>query len=390
MAGSSAIVVGAGVMGLATGCALAARGARVSVLDRYQVAHARGSSHGLTRAIRHEYGPDAIYTAMVARSLPLWDALARETGRHLYTETGVLALGQEQDGHTLPGLETMRAAGLPVERLTPEECTRRFPQFVAARYGAITYNSVGGMLHASECLLALAQRLRALGGELRDETPVEAVEGVGAGARVRLAGGEILTADRVVVTVGPWIQDLLPELRLPVRATHQQVMYLGGLPADRFGVGAFPVFLADMEYYGFPLQGPGWFKVASHIFGATHDPNMPQTIDLAEIERVREWLRGVIPEAANAPLAATDACMYDLVPDEDFILDVHPAAPGVTVGSGFSGHGFKFGVLIGELLAALALGEEPEFPLERFRLDRFQRARQPEAAPQPEKGSAYA
>jgi monomeric sarcosine oxidase len=365
------IVVGGGVMGLATGCALAGRGAQVTVLERFSVAHERGSSHGLTRAIRHEYGPAAIYTEMVARSFPLWDELARETGRHLYTETGVLTLGQEDDGHALPGLETMRAAGLPVERLTAEECRRRFPQFVPDGYDAITYNPRGGMLHASECLLALADRLRARGGELREGTAVEVVQGSSAGVRVRLADGEVLMADRAVVTVGPWIHDVLPELRLPVRPTRQQVIYLGGLPAERFGVGVFPVFLAKMEYYGFPLQGPGWLKVASHVFGATHDPNVPQQIDADEVERVRAWAREVIPEAGDAPVVATDLCMYDLVADEDFILDRHPASPHVIVGSGFSGHGFKFGVLIGEVLAALALDEDPGLPLDRFQLQRL-------------------
>jgi monomeric sarcosine oxidase len=358
-------------MGLATGCALAQQGVRVTVLERFRVGHERGSSHGLTRAIRHEYGPAGIYTQMVARSLPLWRALEMETGRSLYTETGVLTLGQEDDGHTLPGLEMMRAEGLPVERLTQDECARRFPQFVPAEYSAITYNPVGGMLHASECLFALADRLRGLGGELREETAVARLEPGSDGVRVALTDGALLRADRVVVTVGPWIHDVLPELRLPVRPTHQQVLYLNGLPRERFGVGAFPVFLAEMDYYGFPLQGPGWLKVASHIFGPTQDPNVPQRVDPEEVERVREWVRRVIPEAADAPLAGADTCMYDLVGDEDFILDRHPASPNVIVGSGFSGHGFKFGIVIGEILAALALDQDPGWPMDRFRIERL-------------------
>jgi glycine/D-amino acid oxidase-like deaminating enzyme len=282
----------------------------------------------------------------------------------------VLTLGQEDDGHTLPGYATMRAAGLPVERWSAAQCARRFPQFVTDGYPAITFNAVGGFLRASDCLAALADQLRARGGVLREGVTVARVAGTAAGARVWLAGGETLDAERVVVTAGPWIHDVLPELRLPVRATHQQVLYLGGLPAARFGVGAFPVFLAEMEYYGFPLQGPGWLKVASHIFGATHDPNLPQTIDEQETERVRAWVRRVIPEAGAAPVVATDSCMYDLVADEDFLLDQHPASAHVIVGSGFSGHGFKFGPLIGELLAALALDEPPAVPLERFQIAR--------------------
>ena len=188
MAETSVIVVGGGVMGLAASCALAGRGARVTLLERYTVGHGWASSHGLTRAIRHEYGPNAIYTRMVARSLTLWEELARETGRTLYTETGVLTLGQEGDGQTLAGYEVMRGEGLPVERLTPAECAARFPQFQPESYSAITWNPRGGMLHASECLSALRERLAARGGTLREGARVTRVEQVGA-ARAGLAGG---------------------------------------------------------------------------------------------------------------------------------------------------------------------------------------------------------
>jgi monomeric sarcosine oxidase len=366
------IVVGGGVVGLATACALAAQAdVAVTVLERFTVGHEWSSSHGLSRAIRHEYGPDAIYTLMVARSLVLWAALAGETGRHLYTETGVLTLGQPDDGHTLPGFEVMRAEGLPVEQLTPVECARRFPAFAPEGFNAITYNPKGGMLHASECLRALTERLLARGGDVREGVMVRRVEPRGMGGRVILADGTPLDADRVVVTAGPWVHDVLPELPLPVRATRQQVCYLGGLSPTQFGVGRFPVFLANMAYYGFPLIGAGWFKVAAHIFGPTVDPNVPYAPDAAEIERVRDFLRHTIPAAADAELVATDCCMYDLSPDEHLILDAHPGGAGVIIGSGFSGHGFKFGIVVGELLAALALGQTPLFPLEQFRLSRF-------------------
>jgi monomeric sarcosine oxidase len=369
------IVIGAGVMGMAAASALAGRGADVTVLERHTLGHEWASSHGLSRAIRHEYGDAAIYTQMVALSLPLWDALARETGRHLYTETGVITLGQPDDGHTLTGYETMRAAGLPVERLTPEECRARFPQFTPDSYAAITHNPTGGMLHASECLLALADRLRARGGALREGARVAHVEprAGGDGGRVLLEDGSALIADRVIVTAGPWVHDVLPDLALPITATRQQVCYFAGLPAVDFGVGAFPVFLVGMEYYGFPLIGPGWFKVGCHTFGEGVDPNAGYPPDEAEIAGVRDFLRRVIPAAAEAPLTQVDRCMYDVSPDEDFILDRHPGGAGIVIGSGFSGHGFKFGILIGELLAALARDEEPTIPLDRFRLARFER-----------------
>jgi monomeric sarcosine oxidase len=358
-------------MGLGAGAALAELGARVTVLERYHVAHDWASSHGLSRAIRHEYGPLAQYTAMVARSLVLWNELARETGRDLYTETGVLTLGQPDDGHTLPGLEVMRALGLPAERLTPEKCSRLFPQFVANDFAAIAWNPRGGMLHATECCLALADRIRSHGGTIREGAQVTRVEPLADGGRVWLASGETLTANRVVIAAGPWIADVLPDLVIPVRVSRQQVCYFSGLDAKTYGVGRFPIFLSGMNQYGFPIHGPGWLKVGLHDFGATVNPNQGYEADMSEVEAVREFLRAVIPGAAQAELAGVDRCMYDVTDDEDFILDYHPGGRGVVIASGFSGHGFKFGVLIGRLLSALALGTEPEFPLERFRLSRF-------------------
>jgi monomeric sarcosine oxidase len=367
------VVVGGGVMGLATGCALAAHSEiEVTVLERFQVGHEWASSHGLTRAIRHEYGDAAIYTDMVARSLALWKELARETGHALYTETGVLSLGHADDGHTLPGLDVMRERNLPAERLTAEECRERFPQFRPDEYDAITWNPNGGMLHASECLVALAERLQSRGGILREGAQVTRVEPEGNGGRVTLADGTKLTADRMIVTAGPWIHDVLPELALPVRPTRQQVCYFSNPPdPEMFAVGRFPVFLVGMNQYGFPLHGSGWFKVGLHAFGETADPNAGYDPDMQEVEAVREFLRRVIPDAAEARLELVDRCMYDVTPDEDFILDVYPGGNGVIIGSGFSGHGFKFGILIGELLAALARGVESPVPMERFRLDRF-------------------
>jgi glycine/D-amino acid oxidase-like deaminating enzyme len=190
---------------------------------------------------------------------------------------------------------------------------------------------------------------------------------------VTLANGTQLAADRVVVTAGPWVHDVLPGLKLPVRPTRQQVCYFSHLPTPEiFAADRFPVFLVGMNQYGFPLQGPGWLKVGLHSFGETADPNAGYEPDASEVEGVRDFLRRVIPDAADAPLAGVDRCMYDTTPDEDFILDAHPDGDGVVIGSGFSGHGFKFGVLIGQMLAALARDVPSPVPLDRFRISRFE------------------
>ena len=357
-------------MGTATAAALAERGAQVTLLERHTIAHDWASSHGASRAIRHEYGADALYTTMVARSLELWQALAYSTGQDLYVPTGILQLGDPEDGHTLPGYVTMRTAGLPVEMLTPDECRTRFPAFAPDDYSVITYNPVGGFLRASTCCLALAAVARQHGAVIREHAAVVQVAPSGAGGTVTLAEGTVLQADRVIVTAGPWAPKLLPDVALPIRVSRQQVGYYRGVDPALFSIGAFPVFLAKMTYYGFPIDGPG-LKIARHTFGATVDPDVPYAPDPDELADVAAWMHRTLPATTASELVFVDRCMYDLSPNEDFILDRHPDGPGVLIGSGFSGHGLKFGILIGRLLADLALGTPPEFPLERFRLSRF-------------------
>lgn len=371
---SSVIIVGGGVMGLSTGYALAQRNIRVTLLERQTIGHSWASSHGLSRVIRHEYGPHAIYTQMAARSLALWEALERSSGQHLYTETGILQLGWEDDGETLAGLAVMHAEHLPAVRLSSQECTARFPQFVPDPFTAITYNPRGGMLHVSECLSALVAGIRSHGGEIFELAHVRTVDASQGRGRVTLADGTQLSADRVVVTPGPWIHDVLPDLRLPVRVLRQQVLYFAGLSAAQFGVGAFPVFLTPAfhtpEVYGLPLQGPAWWKIAAGGTSET-DPNVPYPPDDSNIAAVRDYMARVIPASTAGTLALVDRCMIDMTPDADYILDAHPAYPEVILGSGFSGHGFKMGILIGRLLADLALNEAPEMPLDTFRVARF-------------------
>jgi len=341
------------------------------VLERYALCHALSSSRGPSKAIRHEYGDDELYTRMVARSLRLWQELATITGQELYVQTGVLTLGHVDDGYTLPSLKTMRSLGLPVSRLSIDRCSTLFPQFMCDDYDAITYNEVGGFLTASKCVVALAGRLLKLGGKLRESSLVAALDLNGPRPAVRLNGGGVLAADRLVVAAGPWVQDLVGDLQLPVTPTRQQVTYISGVPASAFGPDKFPVFLIDRRYYGFPIHDSAWFKVASHRAGETADPNSPYPVDDSDADDCLSFLRRTIPIASLGKVAAVDRCMYDMTPDEDFILDRHPASDRVVIATGFSGHGFKFGPLLGRLIAALMLSEETEFPLDRFRMDRF-------------------
>ncbi len=213
----------------------------------------------------------------------------------------------------------------------------------------------------------------ALGGEVRENAQVTGMEPHRDGVTLRLADGESLTASKVVLATGAWGAKLLPQLglTLPLTANRQQVVYIGGLGSE-FAAGPFPVFLnLGHDFYGFPLDNSGLLKASIHRPGPVIDPDVVQMPGAEFVEEILSLLRTYIPGAALGDIRKSRMCMYAMTPDEDFILDRFPGYDNVVLGAGFSGHGFKFGPLIGDLLAALVLGEEPEFDLSRFSLGRF-------------------
>jgi monomeric sarcosine oxidase len=361
-------------MGLATAYAFLKRGLRrVLVLERHKVGHDRAASTDSTKAIRYEYAEQEIYSRMVGRSIELWRDLERATGADLYVDSGVVCWGRDERSWAARSYATLKPLGVPIEQLDPDELVRRYPQFAIADITYATYNPEGGFLRASACVLAFAEMVRKSGGEIREGAQVVGLSEREQGVDVLLASGVRVEAARVVLAAGAWGARLLPEMgvQVPVTAHRQQVVYIGGL-GEEFAPGRFPVFLnLDHEFYGFPLDHQGLLKSSIHLAGPLIDPDTPQEPDPAFTEEMLSLLRRYIPGAAAGPVVLERMCMYAMTPDEDFIIDRLPGYRGVTLAAGFSGHGFKFAPLIGELSAALAMDEPPEFEPGGFSIARF-------------------
>jgi monomeric sarcosine oxidase len=374
------VIIGAGIVGLSTAYALLSHGVqRVTVLEQETVDHRRSTSHGISRLLRFEYGSDSFYSEMVAYSFMRWQRLERLSRRMLCTPTGVLLLGAEGDSFPQASLRALRERGLPVERLSKQQCNQRFPQFVARAGDSITYNALGGILHASTCLRTLRELVIDLGGEIHEGCRVRRIAHDSQAHPVRICAGASseFAAERVVVAAGPWVHRVLADLRLPVRLTRQYLLYFAGLSPASFGLHAFPAFMAH-ELYGFPIHpsashaaGSTWLKAASHTFGPPTEIDDGQPIDGRAVERIAQQMYELLPALAQARLAHVDACVYDVTPDEDFIIDSLPHDPRIAFATGLSGHGFKFGPLIGELLSSMICQSPPPVALERFRLARF-------------------
>ncbi|HEU0104244.1 MAG TPA: N-methyl-L-tryptophan oxidase [Mycobacteriales bacterium] len=366
------IVVGLGGMGSAAARSLAARGVRVLGLERHTPAHDLGSSHGGSRIIRQSYFEDPAYVPLLLRAYELWEALARDSGEDVYTLTGGLFCGRP-DATTVAGsLLASRQWDLPHELLEAGEVRRRFPTFALADGEIALYEAKAGFARPEATVAAQIRLAQRAGADLHFGEPVTGWESTAGGVRVQTAQGSY-RADRLVIAPGAWAPQLLASLGVPI-VVERQVMYWfqpdGGV--DRYAVGRQPIFIHEdavgAQAYGFPaIDGPdGGVKVSFFRRGV---PCTPETIDREvhpdEVEYMRSHTARLLPGLPGRFLDAV-TCMYSNTPDQHFVVAQHPDHDNVSVACGFSGHGFKFVPVMGEVLADLATTGSTAHPIALF------------------------
>jgi sarcosine oxidase len=367
--GYDVAVVGLGAMGSQAALELASRGLRVLGLDRHRPPHTLGSTHGRTRIIREAYFEEPLYVPIVQRAYELWRLLEERSGARLLTVTGGLMLGAP-DSEVVAGARASAVAhGLPYEELSAREVRERFPAYAVPEGHAAIFEPRAGFLEpeaAVEATLALAAEA---GADLRFGERVLELEG----GLVRTERGGY-AADRVVVSAGPWLPELVPELAGVFTVARQPLLWLAPKRPELFGPDRFPIFVWEWQpgwaFYGFPDAGDG-FKAAIHHHG---EPTTPESVDRelrpADEEAIRALVRRFFP-AGDGALREAAVCLYTNTPDEHFVIDRLPGDGRVIVASPCSGHGFKFAPAIGEVLADLATGGPPRFDLTPFGLGRL-------------------
>ena len=372
-----ALVVGLGAMGSATLYELARRGARVAGIDRFETPHTQGSTHGRTRIIREAYYESPVYVPLIRRAYELWDDLERAAGERLFHRTGGLMIGPP-DGELVSGaLRSAREHDIPHELLDGAAVTKRFPHFQLTADQVALLETRAGILFPERCvatMLALASRH---GAEIRTGQRLLSWDAGSDVVRCHTDHGDV-TAARLVLCAGPWLPELIADLSLPLEVERQTFhWFIPAADRGRFGPDRCPIALWEYSrgrlLATFPDFGDG-VKVGVHHEGEITTPQQcRRTIGEDEDALVRGLLARCLPDAAGT-LADSAVCLYTNTPDHHFILDRHPKSHRVIVVSPCSGHGFKFASAIGEIGAQLALGDEPSFDLEPFRLSRFGRA----------------
>jgi len=321
------VVVGAGIMGLATAYELARRGRDVLVLEQFRVGHDRGSSHGRSRVYRLAY-PEAEWVRLAQESLAGWRALERETGETLLEQNGLL----EVDPISTSALDE---CGVPWESLDPGEVARRFP--VTVPTGAmVMFQADAGIVYADKAHEVFLAAARERGARLREETRVTSLED--------------LDAEVVVVTAGSWAKELLAGvgIELEVVPTRETVAYFE-LATDR----PIPSLVVPVRgRHGFyALADPGYGLKAGHNrSGPPSDPDEEGAPDPELAARIADWAGKVFPLADPEP-SKVETCLYTNTADERFVLERRGR---YIVGSACTGHGFKFAPVVGARLAELA------------------------------------
>lgn len=368
------IVVGVGAMGSATAYQLAKRGERVLGLEQHDIPNQRGSSHGGSRVFSSAYYSEPAYHALNDRAIDLWNRLEANQDEQLLRSTGWLSMGDPDHELVNSTRENCDRFSLSADVLSSSTIADRFPGYDLPDGYIGVYQHEAGLLYPHRCITALVNAALANGAEIHGREPVTGWTETGGGIVVETEHEEY-EADRMVVTAGAWAMDVLPVDDLAVPEP-QLMAWFQPTTTDHFSPDRFPpgsIGTPDGVYSAFPPLGrPGvkaarFFTIDEPVDPTTFD-RTPRADDEAELRR---FVREYVP-AGSGPTLSLQTCLFTVSPDESFIIDTHPATDSVVFAAGFSGHGFSFAPVVGEVLADLALTGSTEYDIEPFRLDRFE------------------
>ena len=362
---NSVLIIGAGIFGLAAALELQHRGHQVTVADPGPIPHPLAASNDVSRMVRMDYGGDGLYSTLGAEAIEGWRRWNTHWGRDLFHEDGILlmtsaamAAGEfEQDSFSL-----LTARGFPLERLAPGDLARRFPHWNSEYYVDGYFNPTAGWAEAGEITASLAQDAAAAGVTVVSGFPVAQL--LRDGNRVMgavAADGSELRADWVVVAAGVWTPVLLPELADRMWQVGQPIFYFKPEDPESFRPPSFPPWAADTPrsgWYGFPANHEGVLKMANHGPGRRVHPDVERVILAEDEAHCRAFLAQSLPALASVPLHGSKLCLYCDTWDGDFWIGRDPDQQGLVVATGGSGHAFKFGPVLGGLVADALEGIE--------------------------------
>jgi sarcosine oxidase len=366
------VIVGAGAMGSATAYHLARRGEPLMLVEQFALGHDRGSSHGAARITRHSYA-DPRYARLMPAAFRAWKDLEADAGESVYFRTGGVSFSPAGVTYAAQVAANLQQLGVPFWRSTGRHWNARNSAFALPNDYDVVFEPDSGMLAAARALVLQIELAHAHAGKrmrVLAQTPVRRIDLDGA-RPVIVTDHARIKCERVIVSAGAWVKHLLPALRVPLRVTRQQVLYVETSDPAPFQIGRFPVFIYKGEteldaFYGMPRFQDLGVKVARHG-GPEFDPdNNNRSISAEYVEIVRGFLRRHVPGLACGEILFHEVCLYTSAPGDQFVVEFLPERSDVIVASPCSGHGFKFSCLIGRALADLAVTGTTDISFERM------------------------
>ncbi len=356
---SEVAVIGAGAFGGWTALYLRELGVNVTLIDQYGPGNARSSSGGETRQLRANYGDNEIYTRWALEATKRWRSREAEWGQTFLLQTGQVQLATEWTRALTETRKTFDRLKIAYEILTRDEVVRRYPQFDATDVAFAVFTPGTGVLRARESCVAVARNFEKKGGRYIEARVELGRRGERRLLDLQLSTGERIAADRFVFACGPWLGKVFPDVLVNrLRTPRRVVFYYGTPPGDsQFSYPNFPTWSMPTGY-GFPsIDGKG-FKSAPAIDNVIVDPDLQERVPTAEeVTRARAFLTRWFPALKHEPLVETRVCQYEVSVDSEFFVSPHPALENVWLVGGGSGHGFKFGITLGEYVARRTVGE---------------------------------
>lgn len=371
------IIIGLGSMGSSTLYNLAKRGVKVLGLEQFGLGHGEGSHSGQTRIVRKAYFEHPDYVPLLEEAYKGWKEIEERTGKQLYHQTGLAYFG-ESDNEVMKGVK-FAAEKYNIQCLT---LNKEYSVFNIPGHFESLIEPEAGFALTEQTIKAFVQEAKHLGAEIRTGEKVLHWSSFKDGVVVTTSRAEY-RAKKLIITSGAYVRQLVPSLKNTMKITRQLLAWVKPGDPGLFELGSFPCWmLTDPEYkglfYGFPslpvdrFGGNGLIKVGHHIPGDEIDPEELHEYDpRLESEKLMTILKKYIQEAAGS-IESVTACMYTNTPDENFVLDRLPDQhERVVIGTGFSGHGFKFVPVVGKILSDLAISGNTELPARFLSLSRL-------------------
>jgi sarcosine oxidase len=369
-----AIVLGLGGMGSSACYHLSKRGLDVLGVEQFSIPHQNGSSHGQTRMIRKAYFEHPDYVPLLRRSYELWRELEIECGEDIFDQRGMILYADETSTVYQGTLKSSKQHNLPVEHVELSDARKRWPAYQFAEHHSVLFEKDAGFLYPEKAITNFVSLAGKSGAVIKENEPVAEYSFDEKGVIIKTKNNTY-SAGKLVITAGAWTTSLLNDLNIPFTLLRKYLSWHSAGPQHQADSNIPCAFydLGDHMFYMFPSIDEKGVKIGKHSGGEEiQHPEQKNTEKLpgSFLKPLRQFVESYLPNVLAVPDDFV-TCMYTNTPDENFIIDKHPESDNLVFAAGFSGHGFKFVPVIGEVLADLVVNGDSELLTDFLKLREF-------------------